>query len=542
MNKSKSFINTISWQSLLNESYKLEKKEFHLKNLINSKNRLKKFSRQDCNFFFDFSKQRIDDKIFSYLIKMSEELKITEKFSAMTQGAILNVTEKRAALHTATRNFSDESVIVNKKNILPDIRKTNDQIKSFSSKIHAESIRSQSDKPFTDVVIIGIGGSYLGCEFVYNALLNNYKNKLRLHFLSNVDIDCFSRIVSNIDIQTCLWVVISKSYTTIETMANLNQVSLYLQNHHIDPEQHLISITSKGSPGDSRDNKILESFHMFDFIGGRYSVTSAVGALPLSLAFGHDVFHDFLMGTHEMDEHAKNAENINNIPLISSLIDIWNINGLNYKALGIIPYCNSLSKLAPHIQQLSMESLGKMTNTEKEFIDYTTGCIVFGEPGTNAQHSFFQLAHQGMEFPIEFIGILKPGYKGEQYQYEGIYNHQELWANMISQAHALAAGKNSADNSKFFPGNRPSSTIVLENLNARNIGKLLSYYEAKIIFEGLILDINPFDQFGVQLGKENANDLRKHILEKNKNPDYTFQECNDASKHYLEMLFSKKTL
>ena len=473
---------------------------------------------------------------------MSKELYIREKFSSMTDGAIVNQTEKRAALHTATRDFSNKKIIINKKNILPDIIKERKKTKQFSLKIHNQSIKTQSNKAFTDAVVIGIGGSYLGCNFVYNAMLNNYKAKLNLHFLANVDIDSFSKVISKINIQTTLWIVISKSYTTTETMANLNQVMMYLKDNDINPENHLVIVTSKGSPGDDSSNPSLESFHMFDFIGGRYSVTSAVGGVPLSLAFGYDVFESFLKGAHEMDEHAKNAENNKNIPLIASLINIWNFNALGYKALGIIPYSYSLSKLAPHIQQLSMESLGKSVTQDKDFIDYNTGTIVFGEPGTNAQHSFFQLAHQGIAFPIEFIGVINPGYKGKQSKFYGVYNHQELWTNMLSQAHSLATGKENSDNSRFFPGNRPSSTIIIENLKAENIGKLLSYYEAKTIFEGLILNINPFDQFGVELGKLNAKNIRKEIMEKNKNKDYEIKEIDDTSKYYLDLLYAKKFL
>jgi glucose-6-phosphate isomerase len=276
---------------------------------------------------------------------------------------------------------------------------------------------------------------------------------------------------------------------------------------------------------------------MFDFIGGRYSVTSAVGGVPLSLAFGYEVFERFLKGAHEMDMHAKSTEN-ENIPLIASLINVWNFNALNYKAMGIIPYSDALSKLAPHIQQLSMESLGKFVTQDKDLIDYNTGAIIFGEPGTNAQHSFFQLAHQGMAFPIEFIGIINPGYKGEQFKFNGIYNHQELWANMLSQAHSLATGQENADNSRFFPGNRPSSTIIIENLNAENIGKLISFYEAKTIFEGLILNINPFDQFGVELGKINAKCIREEIFKKNVRDEYEINGVDGTSKFYLDLLYS----
>jgi glucose-6-phosphate isomerase len=542
MNKSNLFINTIAWQSLLKEAGKLSRKEFHLKNLINTKDRLKVFSKQSCHFFYDYSKQKINDKIFSKLISMSEELNIKEQFSNMVNGSIVNHTEERAALHTATRDFSNREICVNKNNILPDIRQVNEKIKNFSEKIRDNSIKSQSGKPFTDVVVIGIGGSYLGCNFIYNAMLSNYNAKLKLHFLANVDIDSFGQIISEVIPETTLWIVISKSYTTTETMANLNQVSVYLKNIDILPEYHLVSVTSKGSPGDNPKTPILDSFNMYDFIGGRYSVTSAVGGVPLSIVFGYNVFEKFLKGANEMDKHALNSPNHDNIPLISSLINIWNLNGLGYKAMGIIPYSNALSKLAPHIQQLYMESLGKSVTKEKDFINYTTGGIIFGEPGTNAQHSFFQLAHQGMGFPIEFIGLLNPGYKGEKAEFNGVYNHQELFVNMISQAHALATGKDDPDNSKFFPGNRPSSTIILENLKAENLGRLLSYYEAKTVYEGLILNINPFDQFGVELGKQNATSLRKQIIKKNKDQNYEISETDDASEFYLNLLFSGKLI
>jgi glucose-6-phosphate isomerase len=547
MNKSNLFVNTDAWQRLKDEKHRLNSRDFHLKNLINTKDRLKKFSRQKCNFFFDFSKQRIDQKIFLNLIEMSKELNVKEKFNDMTNGAIVNQTENRAALHTATRDFSNKEIFVakdeaGKVNVLPDIIQVNKKIKQFTLKIHDKTIKSDSGKTFTDAVIVGIGGSYLGCEFIYNAMLSNYETKLKLHFLANVDIDNFAKVISDINLETTLWIVISKSYTTIETMTNMNQVMFYLKNNNIDSKNHLITITSMGSPGDDSSDSILESFYMFDFIGGRYSVTSAVGGVPLSLAFGYDVFESFLKGTNEMDEHAKNSDDNDNIPLIASLINIWNLNALNYKAFGIIPYSNALSKLAPHVQQLSMESLGKSVTQKNDFIDYVTGAIIFGEPGTNAQHSFFQLAHQGMAFPIEFIGVINPGYRGDCSKFKGVYNHQELWANMLSQAHALATGQENSNNAKFFPGNRPSSTIIIENLKAENIGKLLSYYEAKTIFEGLILNINPFDQFGVELGKLNANNIRREINKKNENSNYTINGIDNTSKFYLDMLYSNKLL
>jgi glucose-6-phosphate isomerase len=276
---------------------------------------------------------------------------------------------------------------------------------------------------------------------------------------------------------------------------------------------------------------------MFDFIGGRYSVTSAVGGLPLSLAFGFDVFYEFLKGCHAMDLHALNAPEEKNIPLIAALISIWNSNFLDYPAQAIIPYCTALSNLCPHVQQLYMESLGKGVALDGKMIDHRTGVIIFGEPGTNAQHSFFQFAHQGSPFPIEFIGVINPVYKKLQARSKGVYNHQELWANMIAQAQALALGKDDDDKAKYFTGNRPSSTIVINDLSPESIGLLLSFYEARTVYEGFMLNVNPFDQFGVELGKKLASDIREHINKKNMDETYGFQSLDPAAKFYLDILF-----
>ena len=299
----------------------------------------------------------------------------------------------------------------------------------------------------------------------------------------------------------------------------------------------MVSVTSKGSPGDDPKAELLQSFHMFDYIGGRYSVTSAVGGVPLSLYLGYDIFERFLKGAEEMDMHAKNAPVHSNAPLIAALISIWNNNFLKYAAQGIIPYASPLAKLAPHIQQLNMESNGKSVSADGTFLKEATGTIIFGEPGTNAQHSFFQLAHQGRPFPIDFIGVIKPQYDQYTATYKSVTNHQELWANLISQPKALALGKEDPDPAKFFPGNRPSSTLILKDLSPENIGRLLSFYEAKTVYEAFIWGINPFDQFGVELGKTMAKDIRSEMAFKNVNPPYDFRGSDPISKFYLEKLF-----
>jgi len=524
-------------QNLKQLSKTFQNKKNHLKNLIQEKNRFKKFSLKLDGFFYDVSKQRINDHVVNELINLAKETRAKENFSKMVTGQIVNVTENRAALHTATRDFTHDHLMLDGLDVISEINRVNKQIKQFSKKVHNNEIKGSTGKSFTDAVVIGIGGSYLGCEFVYTALKHSIHPRINLHFLANVDIDNFGQIIKIINPETCLWIVISKSYTTTETLANLNQTLLFLKDNHLDPLKHLVTVTAKGSPGDDSSNPCLGSFHMFDFIGGRYSVSSAVGGLALSLAFGFDIFNRFLKGCHTMDLHAENAVEEKNIPLTSALISIWNSNFLHYPAQAIIPYCSALSKLAPHVQQLYMESLGKGVTSDGQILKNQTGVIIFGEPGTNAQHSFFQFAHQGSVFPIEFIGVVNPAYNKAVAKSKGVYNHQELWANMIAQGQALAMGKDDDDKAKHFTGNRPSSTILINKLTPESIGMLLAFYEARTVYEGFILGINPFDQFGVELGKVLASDIRDHIRRKNNDKIYDFNSLDPTTKFYLDTLF-----
>jgi len=529
-----------AWNSLKKHAENFSRSETHLKYLIKENDRLEKFSLKQKYIFYDFSRQRVDEKAMSLLFELAEARKLKEQFISMMNGKKVNVSENRAALHTASRNFSGNPVFIDKKDVMPEIIKTRDNIREFASKIHNKKIKGSTGRSFKHVVVIGIGGSYLGTEFVSRAL-EAYANKdIEIHFLSNVDMHNFGNTVSKIEPESTLWIVVSKSYTTAETIANANLAVSFMKEKGLDPSKHLVTVTSKGSPGDDPANPVLASFHMFDFIGGRYSVTSAVGGVPLSLYLGYDKFERFFKGAEEMDIHAKDAPFEKNIPLVAALISIWNNNFLGYETQAIIPYASPLQKLAPHIQQLSMESNGKSVTRESHFLDEPAGNIIFGEPGTNAQHSFFQLAHQGRPFPIEFIGVIKPQYNRYDYKSKGVTNHQELWANLISQATALALGKEDKNKAKYFPGNRPSSTIILNDLSPESVGRLLSFYEAKTVFEAFIWGINPFDQFGVKLGKVIASGIRNEIALKNKQKDHSFENMDKITKSYLDTLFSGK--
>lgn len=525
------------WKKLAQQAGKMDLPENHLKYLVKEKDRFEKFSLQGAEVFYDFSRQRVDEKAMDLLFKLAGARKLKESFNSMASGEKVNTTENRAVLHTASRNFSNDSVLVDNKDVMPEIRKVREDIKRFVSKVHNGEITGSTGKPFKYIVVIGIGGSYLGTEFVSSALHAYADKDIEIDYLSNVDTHNFGRIISYIDPETTIWIVISKSYTTAETMANAKLASSFMEEKGLDPAKHFVTVTSKGSPGDDKKTPVIRSFHMFDFIGGRYSVTSAVGGVPLGLYLGYDRFERFLKGAEEMDNHARSAPVHQNLPLIAAIIGVWNNNFLGYHEQAIIPYAAPLHKLAPHIQQLVMESNGKSVTREGDIINEPTGVIVFGEPGTNAQHSFFQLAHQGRPFPIDFIGVIKPQYEQFQCRSKGVTNHQELWANLIAQPMALAIGKDDKDKARYFSGNRPSSTIVLNDLLPENIGRLLAFYEAKTVFEAFIWDINPFDQFGVELGKTMASGIRNEIAVKNDKSDHTFEGMDHITRSYLDVLF-----
>jgi glucose-6-phosphate isomerase len=509
----------------------------HLSVLLKNNDRFSKYSLKTSGFLYDFSRQRLTDDTLQILVELARKNNVIDRFKAMIEGEKINKTENRAALHTAMRDFSGRSILVDGKDVMPQIQKVRENIKAFAGKMRSGKLLGTTGKALDQVVIVGIGGSYLGTECVANALSSYAKNKNSLHCLSNVDPADFARVVAEIDPEKTLWVIVSKSYTTRETLANENLIRWFLKEKALDPACHMATVTSKGSPGDNPDNPVAASFHMFDFIGGRYSVSSAVGGVPLSIYLGYDIFERFLKGANDMDQHAANAPVDQNIPLISALLSIWNRDFLNYPVLGIIPYSTPLRRLPAHIQQLHMESTGKNVNFQNELLEKPAGMIIIGEPGTNAQHSFFQLAHQGPAFPIEFIGVIQNPYPDIKETYKGVTNHQELWANLISQPKALAEGQSHSDKSKFFPGNRPSSTIILDDLSPESVGRLISFYEAKTVFEAFLWNVNPFDQFGVQLGKTLAGNIREEMAARNvQTQDMAKEDPDPLVKAYLDLL------
>jgi glucose-6-phosphate isomerase len=511
----------------------------HLRHLLKAGDRMAAFSACGGGILLDYSRQRVNAETMDLLFELADAVAVMDRFTDMASGKKVNVTENRAALHMAARSFSTLAVRVDGRDVKPDFERVLGEIRAFSGAVHRGEVTGSTGRAFRHVVVVGIGGSYLGTEFVARALEAFADRGIDLDFLTNVDIHNFGRIWSRIDPQRTLWIVISKSYTTAETMANEDLIRRYMQADGLDPSKHLVTVTSQGSPGDKGDDRVLAAFHMFDFIGGRYSVTSAVGGVPLSLYLGYECFERFLKGAEAMDRHALEAAPRRNLPLIAALLGVWNTRFLGYPQSAIIPYASPLCKLAPHVQQLYMESNGKSVDAAGRRLAEPAGTVIFGEPGTNAQHSFFQMAHQGKPFPIEFIGVLRPQYRMDEGRFKGVSHQQELWANLLAQATALAVGQENDNPAKSFPGNRPSTVIVLEDLEPENVGRLLAFYEARTVYEAFIWGINPFDQFGVELGKVTAGTIRGEMATRNQHPDHEFTALDPLNRYYLRMLFNK---
>ncbi len=463
---------------------------------------------------FNYSTLPVETSHIEALAALCEEQQLIEKYKALLSGKVMNTGEKRLVLHHLTRGnaLGDKNVVkadgVNKEEFY---KEQQEKIASFAQKVRIGEIRGSTDKKFTSVVQIGIGGSDLGPRAMYLALLGwakgENKEVIEASFISNVDPDDASAILKEIDIETSLFILVSKSGTTQETLTNFELVKQAIVETNIkgiDPAKHFVAVTSNTSPlATSKD--VMESFYIDDYIGGRYSSTSAVGTLILSIAFGNDVVDEFLLGAHEGDKAALEKDITKNGALLDAAIGLYLRNVLGYPTTAILPYSQALSRFPAHLQQLDMESNGKQVNRDGDEISYATGPVIFGEPGTNGQHSFYQLLHQGTDItPLQFIGF-KESQRKHDIVFEKSTSQEKLIANLIAQIVAFAVGKDDDNSNKHFNGNRPSSLIYGESLNPRSLGALLAHYENKVMFQGFLWNINSFDQEGVQLGKVLAN-------------------------------------
>lgn len=476
--------------------------------------RVKKYSvPMAAGLSYNYAAKQVDDEILKALAKLAEETQLAEKFEALYNGEVINTGEKRMVLHHMTRGQLGEAVAadgVDKRSFYVEQQK---RIAELANKVHNGEITNAAGEKFTTVVQIGIGGSDLGPRAMYLALENwakvNNTFKMEAKFISNVDPDDASAVLNTIDVAHSLFVLVSKSGTTLETLTNESFVKDALKNAGLDASKHMIAVTSETSPLAKSDD-YLAAFFMDDYIGGRFSSTSGVGGAVLSLAFGPEVFARFLEGAAEEDKLAKNGDMFTNPAMLDALIGVYERNVLGYQNTAVLPYSQALSRFPAHLQQLDMESNGKSVNRFGEPVSYSTGPVIFGEPGTNGQHSFYQLLHQGTDIvPLQFVGF-KDNQMGRDVVIQDSTSQQKLCANVAAQIIAFACGKADENRNKNFEGGRPSSIIIGEQLTPEALGALLSHFENKVMYQGFVWNINSFDQEGVQLGKVLAKKVLAH--------------------------------
>ena len=479
-----------------------------------------------CGLAYNYAAKQVDDEVLAMLADLAKESDLAGKFEELYNGAMINTGEKRLVLHHLTRGQLGADVVkdgVNKRDFY-----TGEQAKiaDFAAKIHSGEIANAAGEKFTTVVQIGIGGSDLGPRAMYIALENwaraNNKLLMDARFISNVDPDDAVSVLNTIDVAHALFILVSKSGTTLETLTNEAFVKNALKNAGLDPAKHMIAVTSETSPLASSSD-YLAAFFMDDYIGGRYSSTSAVGGAVLSLAFGSDVFAEFLDGAAAADKLAAEADPMKNAAMLDALIGVYERNILGYESTAVLPYAQALARFPAHLQQADMESNGKSVNRFGEPVNYKTGPVLFGEPGTNGQHSFYQLLHQGKDIvPLQFIGF-RENQSGVDVDIQGSTSQKKLGANVAAQIVAFACGKDDENPNKNFDGGRPSSIITGDQLTPASLGALLAHFENKIMFQGFLWNLNSFDQEGVQLGKVLAKKVLAH-------------ETDGALAEYAEML------
>ena len=492
--------------------------------------RISEYYAEACGYRLLYGTERIDPQVMEALVELAQQSNVLKKMNRMQNGEIVNCikgyqSENRAALHTATRDFFE-----NQNTSLP-AREAAQMAEEQLNKLKLFILDIEKSNRFTDMIMIGIGGSDLGPYANYLALEYLKKKDRNLFFINNVDPDNAAEVLREVNLESALVVVISKSGTTLETRTNAEFVRNRFIEAGLKPERHFISITGEGSPMDD-SKQYFESFYIWDWIGGRYSSTSMVGGVLIAFACGFNAFYEFLRGANAMDKVSLKENIHNNLPLLGALLEIWNRNFLNYQTLAVIPYSYGLRRFSAHIQQLSMESNGKHIDKLGEEVDFPTGEIIWGEPGTNAQHSFYQLIHQGTNIvPLEFIGYSESQYD-DDILYQGTTSQEKLISNLFAQAIGLATGMKSSNPNKEFKGNRPSHILLGNKLTPFSLGALLSYYENKVAFQGFIWNINSFDQEGVQLGKVLADKIIDSFKAKRfKNCELEYPLGNALIKH-----------
>ena len=462
---------------------------------------------------YNYAAKQVNEDVLAALVKLAEEAQLSEKFEELYNGAVINTGENRFVLHQLTRGQLGNTVTADGVDKRAFYVEQQNRIAEFANKVHAGEITNAAGEKFTTVVQIGIGGSDLGPRAMYLALENWAKKngcfKMEAKFISNVDPDDAAAVLNSIDVAHSIFVLVSKSGTTLETLTNESFVKDALKNAGLDASKHMIAVTSETSPLAKSDD-YLAAFFMDDYIGGRYSSTSAVGGAVLSLAFGPEVFAAFLEGAAAEDKLSANKDVLQNPEMLDALIGVYERNVLGYPSTAVLPYSQALNRFPAHLQQVDMESNGKSVNRFGEPVNYPTGPVLFGEPGTNGQHSFYQLLHQGTDIvPLQFVGF-RNNQMETDVTIQGSTSQQKLCANVAAQIVAFACGKADENKNKNFEGGRPSSIIIGDQVNPKTLGALLAHFENKIMFQGFLWNVNSFDQEGVQLGKVLAKRVLAH--------------------------------
>ncbi len=445
---------------------------------------------------WDFSKNRINQETISLLVKLADEVHLSEAREALFSGSYINFTENRPALHTALRDRSCQSLMVNDHNVMPDILAQLKKMQIFTEKVRDESWRGATGKPIRDIVNIGIGGSHLGPLMVTHALKHYAHPNLHCHFISNVDGSELHDVLQHIDPEKTLFIISSKSFTTIETLSNATFLQQWLKDKLGTPDvsSHFVAVTASIEKAKKWGIPESQIFSIWDWVGGRYSVWSAIG-LPIALMIGMEKFYEFQDGAHAMDRHFKEADFSKNMPVLLGLIGVWYINFFGCRHQAIVPYSHELTYFRDYIQQADMESNGKSVTRLNQRVDYATGPVILGELGCDSQHSFFQHLHQSPHFtPIDFILAARSDY------FQPLQTI--LMASALSQSQALMQGRWDENEHKVIPGNRPSHVFFLNKITPHSLGMLMALYEHKIFVQGIIWNINSFDQWGVELGKQ----------------------------------------
>ena len=537
---------TQAWQKLRTH---FSNSEFQsIKELFeNDENRVSKFSIDWNDFYVDLSKNNWTSETKNLLIELANEVELKQAIENYFSGEKINETENRAVLHTALRAQKNDIVLVDGKNIIPEVFETKLKIETFTNAVLSGNAKGFSGETFTDVVNIGIGGSDLGPAMIVEAL-QYYKTNINTHYISNIDGDHVQEILKKVNPETTLFIIVSKTFTTQETLTNAETVKKWFlkKASEKDIAKHFVAATSNIENATSFGITSENIFPMWDWVGGRFSLWSAVG-LSISLAVGYDNFEKLLLGANKMDTHFSSAPFDKNIPVLLALLSVWHNNFFDSETEAIIPYTQYLQKLAPYLQQGMMESNGKSIDRNGLPVNYQTGTIIWGEPGSNAQHAFFQLIHQGTKLiPTDFIGFIKPLNDEKDH-------HNKLMSNFFAQTEALLMGKNSEDvlaefiaqgktkdeiehliPFKSFEGNKPTNTILIDQLTPENLGSLIAMYEHKIFVQGIIWNINSYDQWGVELGKKLANTILDEI------ENNTVKKHDSSTSALLKKFLSKK--